>query len=490
MGVSRRVAAVGAGADAGVAGAAGGKPSDERAALLERLSKEVGDAAAYEEATMYRLLAAIRAFDEARGWQNGKHSSLAHWVAWRTNCGLGSARQKVRVARVLGRFPAMDEAMRSGRINFAQARAIARVITPENEAYLLSMADGRSSAEVEEACAQFRRLLEAEGVLQPDEASLYVRHWELDSGFVKVQAVMRKEAAALLVEAMDKEMRAMNDARVAPEGRPGLGGGKAPSKGAAGAEGGSGAAGGSGGEEPPVREPPAPPRYTRYHALVRIAEKSLAGSSEPSESRRPNYEIVVVAERDALEGKTNAPALLSDGTAIPVETARRLACDASRVEVTADADGNTLDVGRRTRSIPKPLQRALRLRDGGCRFPGCTHEAWVDSHHIQHWIDGGETKLPNLVLLCRTHHTAVHEGGFRVEHHGDELRFYDPQGKWMPNVWRTDGPLRPTLDEWLIETGAISRSTPVPAVDGHLRDWPLTLEALWTATFPQVRKAA
>ena len=61
------------------------------------------------------------------------------------------------------------------------------------------------------------------------------------------------------------------------------------------------------------------------------------------------------------------------------------------------------------------MQRALRSRDRGCRFPGCTRHRFVDAHHIRHWANGGETALDNLVSLCRHHHRLVHEGGFGVE---------------------------------------------------------------------------
>jgi hypothetical protein len=61
------------------------------------------------------------------------------------------------------------------------------------------------------------------------------------------------------------------------------------------------------------------------------------------------------------------------------------------------------------------MQRALRSRDHGCRFPGCTHDRFVDAHHIRHWANGGKTSLDNLILLCRRHHRLVHEGGFGVE---------------------------------------------------------------------------
>jgi hypothetical protein len=92
---------------------------------------------------------------------------------------------------------------------------------------------------------------------------------------------------------------------------------------------------------------------------------------------------------------------LDDGPALAAETARRLACDAAVVGIVEDELGTPLDVGRKTRSIPPAIRRALRARDGGCRFPGCTNRRFVDGHHIRHWAAGGETSLANLVLLYR-----------------------------------------------------------------------------------------
>ena len=100
---------------------------------------------------------------------------------------------------------------------------------------------------------------------------------------------------------------------------------------------------------------------------------------------------------------------------MPIETARRLACDASVSTVTVDAAGTPLDVGRTRRTIPSALRRALVVRDRGCRFPGCDRPPeWTDGHHLVPWAEGGETRLDNLVLLCQRCHTAVHEGGRRL----------------------------------------------------------------------------
>jgi hypothetical protein len=68
-------------------------------------------------------------------------------------------------------------------------------------------------------------------------------------------------------------------------------------------------------------------------------------------------------------------------------------------------------------------------------FPGCTHKRYVDGHHLQHWADGGETRLANLVTLCRFHHRAVHEGGMRVERLDDGAwRFTRPNGEVLESV--------------------------------------------------------
>ncbi|HVT61856.1 MAG TPA: DUF222 domain-containing protein, partial [Thermoanaerobaculia bacterium] len=125
-------------------------------------------------------------------------------------------------------------------------------------------------------------------------------------------------------------------------------------------------------------------------------------------------------------------AALADGCHVSAETSRRLACDAALVVMRHAASGRVLDVGRRTRVISPSLRRALEHRDGGCRFPGCGLKL-CDAHHVEHWADGGETRLANTLLLCRRHHRAVHEEGFSVELAPDgEAHFYRPDGRPLP----------------------------------------------------------
>jgi hypothetical protein len=109
-------------------------------------------------------------------------------------------------------------------------------------------------------------------------------------------------------------------------------------------------------------------------------------------------------------GALSVGATLGSGWSIGPDTARRLACDAKVIPLVLGGPSEPLDVGRLTRSCPPALRRALVFRDGGCRYPGCDRPPeWTDAHHIQHWIAGGLTSLTNCVLLCRHHHTLVHE---------------------------------------------------------------------------------
>ena len=123
------------------------------------------------------------------------------------------------------------------------------------------------------------------------------------------------------------------------------------------------------------------------------------------------------------------PPHIENGPVLAAETVRRVACDSAIVRILESGDGEPLDVGRKTRVISPALHRALRRRDRGCRFPGCVNTRFVDGHHIQHWADGGATRLDNLVLLCRHHHRLLHEGGYYVVKDGPHFIFCRGDGE-------------------------------------------------------------
>jgi hypothetical protein len=121
---------------------------------------------------------------------------------------------------------------------------------------------------------------------------------------------------------------------------------------------------------------------------------------------------------------------LDDGPGLALDTARRLACDCTVVGIVEGDDGEPLNSGRKSRSIPAAIARALKARDGGCRYPGCDRTRFTEGHHVKHWADGGETKLRNLVTLCWFHHGLVHEGGYGLRATDDGLFvFTRPDGR-------------------------------------------------------------
>jgi 5-methylcytosine-specific restriction endonuclease McrA len=169
-------------------------------------------------------------------------------------------------------------------------------------------------------------------------------------------------------------------------------------------------------------------------ALALLAETALHHGLDPG-APGERYQVVVHVDAPALaDPEQPGQSVLEDGAHVSAETSRRLACDASRVVMHHDGEGRVVEVAARTRTIPPALRRALQHRDRGCRFPGCGVR-FGQGHHLRHWAQGGPTTLSNLALLCRRHHRAVHEEGYRLDRQPDgELRFRRPDGRLLPEV--------------------------------------------------------
>ncbi|MFM1897245.1 MAG: hypothetical protein RLZZ385_2319 [Pseudomonadota bacterium] len=157
-----------------------------------------------------------------------------------------------------------------------------------------------------------------------------------------------------------------------------------------------------------------------------------------------SHQVVVHIERDEVAGigplssdchNHHHRCSLEDGPVISPATFRRLACDGGLLTVLQDGQGNILNIGRKTRAVPTAMRRALLLRDRSCRFPGCCQARHVDAHHIHHWADGGETRMDNLVLLCRHHHRLIHELGYEIRQPEPvRFQFIAPAGGKIPHA--------------------------------------------------------
>lgn len=152
---------------------------------------------------------------------------------------------------------------------------------------------------------------------------------------------------------------------------------------------------------------PRQPWQVRADALAGICEQSMRHLTATSKGVKPHITVTVDAAT-LLRIEDGLAAI--DGAPIGHATLDRLVCDSSIIRILVDETGSPIDVGRATRVVPSGMRRALDARDRGCQWAGCDAPAdWCDAHHIEHWADGGPTELENLVLLCRTHHTAIHD---------------------------------------------------------------------------------
>ena len=176
---------------------------------VEDLSREIADLAAHMDAATHRLLTCIRQFDEAGGWHEQGAFSCAHWLAWRIGLDSATAREKVRVARALGKLPAIDEALRVGKLSYAKARALTRVAMPETETKLLEVAAVATGAQLERVFRGYRRALAPDEVLAPEERS--VRRRDLPGGMVRLEIVLAPDEADLLLRALDRAREVVHE---------------------------------------------------------------------------------------------------------------------------------------------------------------------------------------------------------------------------------------------------------------------------------------
>jgi hypothetical protein len=369
---------------------------------LDQIQDEIATLASHIYAGTCRWLDLVGEFDRRGSWAEWGCGTCAQWLAWR--CGLTprSAREHVRVARRLRELPLVHDAFASGELSYAKVRALTRVADEASEEELVLLAEHMTASQLERALRAYRRVgVEEANALA--EAAYAGYSWD-DDGSLILRARLAPEDGALFLQALDAARDRLRE-RERPADR------------------------GSAEPREPVRRP------SNAEALAAMAELAIASKSH-GRSGGERHQLVVHVEEAALTGGDEGACALEEGPALAAETAQRLACDASIVEI-RERDGEPLSVGRKRRTIPSAMRRALQTRDRCCRFPGCENRRFLDAHHVQHWAAGGETKLTNLVLLCGRHHRFLHEGGYSIVELGDGSQaFRDPWGGPLPTVPR------------------------------------------------------
>jgi hypothetical protein len=358
---------------------------------IDELDRDIVNLTDRLSAGTFELLVLIRQFDERAGWLKWGLANCAEWLHWRCDLSMSTAREKVRVAHALKTLPLITTAFSKGELSYSKVRALTRVARMDNEEALLEFALKTTSSRVEERCRELRcGTVASVGEANRAHTGRSLRvHRDSERGTMTITVELPLETGQLIEKALDRARDSTTSQSVEL----------------------------------------AEERWAAQQAdaLVTVVNAYLSGNNEPSASVSDNYQVTVHVDRSALAN--------GDGRAsLPIESVKRLCCDGDAVVIVENEEGEPLSVGRKTRTVPTSIKRALRARDKGCAFPGCHHTRFVDAHHIRHWSAGGETSLDNLMLLCSRHHRLVHEGGFRIERDYQNLWFFKrPDGRAVPS---------------------------------------------------------
>ncbi|MGH7425405.1 MAG: DUF222 domain-containing protein [Candidatus Methylomirabilales bacterium] len=406
-----------------------GKPAgQELEDPCEALEAEVTELAGHIAAATARQLSLIAELDRRDYWATWGCRSMAHWLSWKCGVDLAQAREQAKVAARLAELPAIKKAFERGELSYWKVRHLVKVSTADTEADFLELANQANAYQVERFCRAYRKALPVED-LEGDNLAHARRRLTFyfdEEEFLVLRGRLTKEAGAVFVAALQAAQDELWKAR-----RLELFGTETPS-GEVVVE----VALSQRGEEAPPGNAWDQTGASYADALVLVCQKALAGE-ERSSFRADPHEVILHVDLKTLTGlKTQGGRCEVEGAGgIAPETARRISCDASVVTVIEDKEANPLSVGRRTRTIPPAIRRALRSRDRHCRFPGCSLSRFTEGHHLRHWAKGGETSLDNLMETCSFHHRLIHEGGFRVEKSPDgKLVFLRPDGDPVPDA--------------------------------------------------------
>ena len=391
---------------------------------LAELARQITSGAVRLAAATAAWLALVAEFDRREGWGAVGIRSCAHWLAWQCGLSTGTAREHVRVARVLTTLPAIAAAFASGRLSYAKVRALTRVAEPATEDALLELAHEATAAQVERIVRAWRRA-DAHAV---DAATVAAKrrfdHWWDDDGMLHVRMCLDAEEGAAFLTGVDSVVE-----RTARRERA--------------------AAKRSGAEDSPTDgQPPGPVDDEDEQVALarectterRCAAVAALATAVPEVDRRagdpPRREVVVHVDADVLADDAAAGrAHLEGGPALHPSQVRRMLCEATVVTM-LERGREPLAVGRTRRFATRAQRRALHRRDGGCARPGCaeTRIERLHAHHLRHWLFGGATDVVNMVLLCDVDHGLVHDLDLTMARRDGRLVVTTPDGLrvWGP----------------------------------------------------------
>jgi hypothetical protein len=312
-----------------------GFPCNESTLSLRDLEAQITELAGHLNAATHRWLSLIAEFDRRKGWSDGATPSCAHWLNLQCGLDLGAAREKVRVAHALERLPKISAAMARGALSYSKARAVTRVACAGTEAYFLDIALHGTAHHVERLVRQYRRAQEAEELSRESRqhARRRVGYYYDGKGSLVLKARLPAEVGALVIQALEQALE---------KSAAGAGLGRDPSpvrvitevaaEEEQGPEGAAHVAAATPGETPTLAA-------RRADALGVLAESFLKHGAEVLHGAE-RHQIVVHVDAHTLREGGAGRCELEQGPALAAETVRRLACDASLVNVLENEQGS------------------------------------------------------------------------------------------------------------------------------------------------------
>lgn len=369
----------------------------------EQLSDEQVVQSVRDTETLVRAVQADQLALVAEAERRGLHTregarTLKSWVQDLLRLSGSDAHTRAILARKVDRgetpdstveLPETADAMDEGSIGLEHARAIsdgvrrlAAVSTPEEQAETESFLAGQARVsgprDVRVLADRLRQEKDQDGAYSDEQQQIEARELHLGTGrggMLTLHGQLDREAGAVLRTALE------------PLARP-----------------------------HPAEEGGTDPRSAAKRnadALVQLLDDEAEQDPATGASRR---RVVVTISLRSLTDRLGGGTLEATGEPITASSARRIACDAEVLPVLLGGSGQPLDIGRAQQAVPRHLRRALHVRDGSCAFPGCDRPLGAShAHHCQHWAEGGNTSIDNLVMLCAGHHRLLHAENWRAQ---------------------------------------------------------------------------
>lgn len=350
------------------------------------------------------LLIAIRRFEELELAREVGARTTAQWLTRRYGMSKSTAHEYVSVAHRLAQFPYLEHHFAQGDICYSVVRLLLKYLTEDNERELVEMAFELGYHELEIALAGRGRPGESE-----DAPEYYLRLHPNPDG-LKLHGFLNPADAAAFMAALKLGEIAYNGLEDLLDGEPATDESAVERARAAAAE------------IEPVTKPRKmasgyglPLGRELVQALMGMVHMVRANPKTPLAT--PAAHVNIVATHDGR-------AYMPNNVGVPSAAVANVVANACVRLSTVNDEGLILNTTRARRlATPAQINALMVMWGGQCAAPGCTHNRFMEMHHINKWEHGGHTDLDNLLPLCSSCHSLVTEGYLRIVKERSSIHF-------------------------------------------------------------------